>query len=172
MPNHLELGILPNHESKSFASLHLILKGQVIGDPHEECYIGTWGDSLKRIKERIELNFDLISNPEFTHKSDREIFELINKSNQLEEDFTEEFKQLNKLDESVFTYCSISIDETTDAYSIRMSGHEDQLKIFWCGWRDPCPIEHIDKLYSVSIPRESVLEVMDKCLSVIALDQK
>lgn len=150
-----------------FAYCHLVLGGQIIGDKEEVCYLNAWTYSLKFLKEQIKNNFNSICHPEFNGRTDRELFELIWKANQLEDDYELEFVHLPVLDNSVWSNCHISIDETTDAFLITMTELNGKIKFLWEGWRDPCPTDRIGKLFSVVVDRQFVIETMEKCLQTV-----
>ena len=154
-------------ENYRFAKLHLVFKGQVIGDPNESSLVGTWVAGLKRISKIIEVNFDKLSNAEFKNKTDYEVFELIYKSNQLEENYKGEYRYLNQLDNEVWQYCNISIDETTDAFQIVMTADGNNLKFLWKGLREPYNPEQIEMLNSVKIERDYVLKVIEECILTV-----
>lgn len=134
-----------------YAYCHLVLGGQIIGDKDELFFKKSWHYSLERIKERIRNNFSDISNNEFINRSDREIFELVWKANQLEEEYKPEYAYLPVLSNEVWSNCGLSIGETTDAYLMVMVGSGNDVKFTWEGWRAPCPEERTGKLFTVSI---------------------
>ena len=150
-----------------YAFCHLVLGGQIIGNPAESCSLNSWKYSLKLLKDRIKNDFESIAHLEFSNKSDRELFELIWKANQLEEEYKDEYKYLPVLDNQVWSSCHISIDETTDAYLITMTETEGKIKFLWEGWREPCPEDKIGKLFEVTVDRNIVIEAMENCLDKI-----
>lgn len=150
-----------------YAYCHLVLGGQIIGDPEESCYLGSWVHQLKMTQERIKDKTYAITHPAFHNKSDEDLFELIWKSNQLEENYKPAFSHLPVLENDVWVNCSLSIDETTDAYLITMTGENDKIKFLWEGWRDPCPQDKIGKLFGVKVSRDFVVDVLEKCLDLV-----
>lgn len=153
--------------SHYYAYCHLVLGGQIIGDPDESCYLGSWKHSLRLLKDRIKNNFSSISNTEFQNKNDREIFELIWKANQMEEDYKNEFAHLPVLNNKVWSNCSISLGETTDAYLITMTEDNGRIKFIWEGCRQPCTADKIGKLFSITVDRELVVKAIETCLDKI-----
>lgn len=149
-----------------FAYCHLVLGGQIIGDKEESCYLNSWKYSFKILKNRIKNNFNSISYPEFNNRNDRELFELVCNANH-QNQYTLEFSHLPVLDNEVWRNCNISIDETTDAFLIIMTEINGKIKFLWEGWREPCPAEKINKLYSIIVDRQFVIETMEKCLQSI-----
>ncbi|MCC6583622.1 MAG: hypothetical protein IT271_07965 [Chitinophagales bacterium] len=107
---------------------------------------------------------------EFNSRSDEEIFELIFKSNQLEEEFKPQYKYLPILENTIWQDCHISIDETTDAWQIAMIQEDKILKIMWKGWRKPCPKSKLNKHYSIVVERDFVINSINECL--LYLDEK
>jgi hypothetical protein len=150
-----------------YAYCHLVLGGQIIGEKKEPCYLNSWKYSLEIIKNRIKNDFDSICHPEFYNKSNNELFELICKINQLEEDYKSEYAHLPILDKKVWGNCVISIDETIDAFLITMMGLNGKIKFLWEGWREPCPKDKINILYSIDIDKEFVVETMERCLLTV-----
>ncbi|WKN41687.1 hypothetical protein [Tunicatimonas pelagia] len=113
-----------------------------------------------------------MKNDEFKNRSDEEVFELIWKANQLEDEFDPTFNHLPILDNSIWAACHISIDETTDAWLITMIEENDELKLIWKGWRNPCPEERIGKLYAVSIDKELAVKTIKECIDQIENDYR
>ena len=149
----------------NFAFCHLFLNGQIIGDQNEACYLVTWLSSMRNVKERIADNSKLLYHREFFNRNDQELFELILKSNELKKDFNIEYDYLPVLENEVWNNCHISIDETTDAYLIMMLEIDDKIKFLWKGWRQPCAIDKISRLYSVVIGKKVIIETIEKVLS-------
>lgn len=149
---------------------HLVLSGQIIGDVDEVCYLNSWKSSLEYLKDRIKYDFSSIGHTEFLNRSDREVFELIWKANQLEEEFKEEYNYLPVLNNEVWSNCRISIDETTDAYLLAMTEADGKIKFLWEGWGEPCPADRIGKLFSITLDKDFVAETMESCLATIESD--
>ena len=160
-------GYTDNSKKYFYANCHLVLGGQLIGDIKEMCYLNSWRHSLEKLNELIKNRFSSLSHPEFNNRSDKELFELIRKSNQPEHQYKKQYKYLPVLDNKVWVHCHLSLDETTDAFLILITEYEGKIKFLWEGWRKPCPREKIGKLYSVSIDREFVMETIEKCLNKI-----
>lgn len=150
---------------------HLVLGGQIIGDLQESCYLESWTNSIKNLKNRLLNNFVLISNSEFKNRNDKEIVELITKANQVQEDYKSDFYYLPILENSVWDNCHFNIDETTDAYILYMIESNGRIKFLWEGWREPCPKDRIDKLFSIVVDREFVVDSITKFLRKIESDR-
>ena len=163
---------LPIENNSDFAFCHLVFGGEIIGNENESCYLSTWKNSLKTIKDKIEDNPKSLFHEEFNNRSNRELFELIWKANQEEEDYNNEYSYLPVLDNEIWSNCHISIDETTDAYLIAMTEDNDEIKFLWEGWREPCPVEKIGKLFSINIDKNFVVETIEKCLMEIENNTK
>lgn len=167
---------LPGYKTKEhnyyFATLHFVFSGQIIGNPNEMCHLLSWLASVECLLKRIWVKSELLKIDEFKNRSDEEVFELIWKANQLEDEFDPKFKHLPVLDNSIWAACQIAIDETTDAWLITMVQDDDELKFIWKGWRDPCPEDRIGKLYFVSIDREFVIKTIEECIIQIEEDYK
>lgn len=144
-----------------FARLHFILGGQIIGDPNEECFLLSWIHSVEKIRDRILNHSERLKNCEFENRPDDEIFELIWKANGIN---NPKYSKLPMLNESVWSFCHVSVDETVDAWLISMIEDNGKIKFLWKGWREPCPIERIGKLYSVKVEKQFVVETIENCL--------
>jgi hypothetical protein len=154
-------GYKSEHRDFYYAHLHLILGGQIIGDSEEECFLLPWLASVKNINKKINNQFSRLENGEFLNRPDDEIFELIWKANGA---INLEYENLPVLDKSVWSYCHLSIDETTDAWLITMTEDKGNIKFIWKGWREPCPIERIGKLFSVTVERKYVIDTIEDCI--------
>ena len=157
-----------NDNTWYYAFLHLQLNGQLIGDPDETCSVNTWLHSIELFLKRIRDN-NLVHS-EFLNKTDDELFELIWKANQFEEDFNSKYSYLPQLDNSVWSKCSFGIDETTDAYLITTTEIENKIKFMWQGWRHPCPANLIDKLFSLTLDKEVVIKTLMDCIKYVSAD--
>lgn len=166
-------GYIPEkHPDWIYGYLHFVLNGQVIGDRDEFCSTETWLWSLKLILKRMLMNPDEFKHPEFQDRKDEEIFELIWKANQSENEFEKDFLHLPKLENGLWSSCHISLDETTDAYLITLTEHEEKLKFIWKGWRQPCPPEEIGKLYSCEVSKQIFLDTCLECIAFVEADYK
>lgn len=101
---------------EKYAFCHLVVKNVIIGDPDEECYLSTWYAQLKRNRTFIWDNKNNLYPETFVNLTDREIFEIIIKSNEPEEDFDNNFRYLPQLKTEVWRHHTFHLDETTDAY--------------------------------------------------------
>jgi hypothetical protein len=160
-------GYTDKDKKNFYAYCHLVLGGQIIGEPNESCFLNSWKDSLEGLKDIISNSFDSLSHPEFRNRSDKELFELIWKANQLEDEYKIEYMHLPVLDNKIWHNCHLSIDETTDAFLITVTEQNGEIKFLWKGWREPCPPDRLNKLYSLTVDRNFVIDTMEKCLKKI-----
>lgn len=128
----------PKKESSEyvFAYCHLILAERVIGNPDEFCFLNGWIYSLELEERKIKQNQGKLWHPQFDGLTHREIFEIIQKSNQLEE----EFKYLPVIaDYQLWQKHIFLLDETIDGYIITVIEEGRQLKFMWVsrGWYEP-----------------------------------
>jgi hypothetical protein len=169
--NTFAIRYVPGYTNKDsghyYAFCHLVLGGQIIGNPDESCFLSSWKYSLQLLKDQIKNDFYSIAHSEFSNRSDKELFELVWKANQLEEEYKPEYKYLPVLDSKVWSNCHISIDETTDAFFISMTELTGRIKFIWEGWREPCPAYRIGKMFSITVDRNLVIEAMESCLEKI-----
>lgn len=137
-PNDFAIRYVPGYRTGEwrYAWLHLVIRGEVIGDPSEECVVGTWLNSISHVLERVEDAAKRLSHPAFAGYRDDELFAMIWRSNGAVDPA---YGYLPTLPGSVWTNCSISIDETTDAWLIAFVFVEGNLKFLWKGVRPPCP---------------------------------
>ncbi len=115
-------------EPYAFPYCHLILRNQFIGFPDQNCYLGVWAPSLLSLKNKIALKKGSLREPEFEGLSDLEIFELIEKSNQSEEQFQKQYLYLPKLSGDVWCKYRLDMDETIDGFEVLILEEQDQLK--------------------------------------------
>ena len=115
------------NSSAKMAMCHLIINDQLIGNPNEECYLPTWLFSLTDRRNRIDQRRSYLFPKEFEELTDREIFELSLKSNQLEEEFHKDFLYLPKLNEEFWYDHHFTMDETIDGYSIFFYVRNDRI---------------------------------------------
>ena len=109
------------------AICHLIISNNLIGQPDEECYLPTWIFSLTNRCNRIVDTKHLLFPKEFNGLSDREIFEIILKANQLEDEFHSDFLYLPQLDNKFWSDHLFSLDETIDDYLIYFYVKDNQI---------------------------------------------
>jgi hypothetical protein len=154
-------------EADRYAYLHLILGNKFIGAKDEYSLIGTWVLMMKHLKESIQKNWVNLEHPIFKSLSDKEIFELVSKANQLEDEFNPLYEYLPHFESEFWGRHFVSLDETIDAYLIVVIRKGVNLKYIWEGWRSPCPPEQINKTYSVEVPLNFFNSTVDDCLSFI-----
>lgn len=100
------------------AICHLIIGNNLIGQADEECYLPTWLFSLTDRRNRIADTKHLLFPKEFLNLSDREIFEIVLKANQFEDEFHPDFLYLPQLDNKFWNDHQFTLDETIDGYLI------------------------------------------------------
>lgn len=104
--------------SAKMAICHMIINNQLIGNPIEVCYLPTWLFNLTDRRNWIDQRRNDLFPKEFEELTDREIFEIILKSNQLEEEFHTDFLYLPQLNNEIWNAHHFTIDETIDRYLI------------------------------------------------------
>jgi hypothetical protein len=159
-----------NNRNWTYCFLNLKLGGHIIGDKDESSVSGVWIGGLERILNKLQLNFDGFKDKEFTNRPDEELFELVWKSNQLESKFDPRFLHLPQLDNSIWNYCSVRLDETIDQYLIAMIGLDDKIKFIWKGLQAPCPVDKIGKLFSVTVDKLLVEKTLSDCIKYVEAD--
>jgi hypothetical protein len=114
-------------QTDKMAICHLIISNNLIGQPDEECYLPTWIFSLTNRCNRIVDTKHLLFPKEFNGLSDREIFEIILKANQLEDEFHSDFLYLPQLDNKFWSDHLFALDETIDGYLIYFYVKDNQI---------------------------------------------
>ncbi|MES2679406.1 MAG: Imm42 family immunity protein [Bacteroidota bacterium] len=154
-----------------YAFLHFVLGGHVIGDIEESCAVEkSWLPSLELVKNNlIQNNY---RHPEFANRTNDELFELVYKANQSESEFKSEYKHLPQLDSDVWSICCLRMDETTDAYLSALVEADNKLKFIWEGWRAPCPVDEINKRFSITVDKNFVIKTINECISYVVNDYK
>lgn len=105
-------------QSDKYAICHLVINNVIIGTPTEECYLPTWFSQLLRNRDFIKENKKDLYQKDFISLTDREIFEIIIKSNETENEFDEKYLYLPQLDSTVWHRHIFFLDETIDAFII------------------------------------------------------
>jgi hypothetical protein len=175
-PNTFAIRYVPGYTTKGnkncYACCHLVFNGQIMGSKTEYCFLSSWLSYVEQLKDLLKNDFDSLRNDAFESRSDREIFELIYKANQLPDRYSKRYEHLPVLDNKVWANCSISIDETIDAFLIAWAEVAGNVKFLWKGLQQPCPPERIGKFFSIAVPRDFVIETMENCLRTISLEMK
>jgi hypothetical protein len=97
------------------AVCQLVIGGKLITGTGQTCFLPTWLFNLTDHKNRIADARDHLFPKEFEGKTNREIFELISKSNQTEEEFNPDFLYLPQLDRDIHVRHSFIIDPALGA---------------------------------------------------------
>lgn len=148
-----------------YAHLHLILGNNVIGDLEESCATEkSWIGGLKFLKDDLINKVENFKRPEFQNLSIDELFEIVDKANQFESDYKEEFKHLPVLSESVWDTCCINLDETMDEYLMMLVQVDDDLIFIW--------EKQKGKRNSVKVNKEIVLQTIKECIEYVENDYK
>lgn len=163
---------ISNNHTWIYCDLHLILGGRVIADKYGQSVAGVWIGGIERIRYKIDSIPNYLEHGDFKDRSDPEIFELVWKSNQLESHFNPVFSDLPQLDNSVWKNCSVHLDDSTDQYLIAMIGIGDKIKFMWKGLQDPCPIDEIGQLFTVTVDKEFVKKTISECIDYVVNDYK
>jgi hypothetical protein len=141
---------------------HFILNNQLIGQKGECCFLGTWASSLLSLRDKISQKTGCLTEPEFKELSDLEVFEMIEKSNQLEDEYKSEYLYLPKLPDDIWYKYNVRIDETIDRFSVKIIESNGLLKFLW---RD-CTIGD-ENLGIASTSHAHFIQVIDKCLDCL-----
>jgi hypothetical protein len=158
--------------NRELAQLHLIIDNQIIGDPEEVCLVATWIASMEGNLHTIENHSEKLYHPEFENRTEQEIFELIYKSNQLEEEYKVEFEYLPVLPETIWQHCNFTIDETIDAYQIAMICKDEHITFIWKNLEEASFKTKNHQLHSKSIEKSQLIATIKNCLVHLKKDFK
>lgn len=145
------------------ACCHLVLGGQIIGNPDEPCHISTWINALNYHREFLQRGLVSLSNGTFTNRSDEEIFHLIWTHNEPDGRFSPTFQAI--LDNDPWENCRFYLDETTSAYIMAMAECDGVVKFLWQDY----PAQE-GELSSVNVDKWFVVETMEKALNRLQTD--
>jgi hypothetical protein len=109
------------------ACCHLVLGGQIIGNPNEPCFIGTWLKTIEYQKEYLEKGFLSLKSGAFEIRSDEELYNLIWQANK----YTEEFDPAIADDFWPLKRCQLNLDETTEGYWLAGTECDGFFKFIW-----------------------------------------
>lgn len=144
-----------------FAYCHLILGEHFIGSKDETCLLGTWTFMLESFQSHVNANKGNMFHPLFKGLTDREVFELIRKSNQLEEEFDPAFSYLPaQPGGELWLKHFLNLDETIDAYYIVVIESEGKMKFIWEASNSP-------ELFSVVVNYETFNSTVDSCMDYL-----
>ena len=118
-------------EKNSYAYLNISLGGQIIGNPNEAVFVPTWTRSLKEIPNQIQKSMTVLDWEFIKELSTIEQFEILNKSNQLVQEYSIQYQHLRVLDHSYWVNARLQFDETIDNYSIFMIPYNENIKFIW-----------------------------------------
>jgi hypothetical protein len=104
--------------TNKMAICHLVIGNTVLGELDEECYLPTWFFNITCVRDLFKECRNQLYPSEFDNVSDREIFELIMKSNQLDNEFDINYSYLPQLDNNVWKKHFLTLDETIDGFCI------------------------------------------------------
>ena len=157
----------PSETSENHGNCNLILGGQLIGNKYEFCYLVIWKIKIEMLIDKIKNYSNYLYHKEFNNRTNREIFELILKSDTEFSEDNVEFDYLPTLEYKIWHYCHLSIDETTSSYSIVTIDDSDKIKFMWEGFFEPCPIENIGELYHIAVEKQMLIDTLEKFLKEI-----
>jgi hypothetical protein len=129
-------GYYPYFVSDRMALCHFVINNIIIGDPEEECHLPDWYEYLVNARNFIEANQRRLYRKEFSRLSDREIYELVIKTNQRESFYNKHFLYLPKLDYGVWQKHLLRMDDTLDACIICFYIKNDMIHFIADKWWD------------------------------------
>jgi hypothetical protein len=151
---------------------HFVFGGQLIGIEDENCYLSTWKYAFEWYTDLIKYDFEKLSSPIFTDRTDEELWDLMGLSYKLSREMpfkknsrTALFLENNDRTalESIADRCSLSIDETTDRFVLYLMSMGDDIKFIWKKHRGR-------KVRSITVRRDFVVETMEACIRQIETD--
>jgi len=152
------------------AICHFIIDNVVIGDSGEECFLPTWFFQVTRIRDFFQANLDSLYLSDFDELSDREIYEIIIKSNQLENEFDNNYLHLAQLDNIVWQRHYLTIDETINGFCICYFIKNQQIRfIIEKIWPQPVNNEQRIFLYK-SIDVDFFIKTINECVEFLEIN--
>jgi Immunity protein 42 len=145
----------------AFPYCHFILNNELVGYEDEGCFLSIWAGSLLYLKQHVEKKETCLREPEFKGLSDIEILELIEKANQFEEEYENEYLYLPKLKSEVWNKYRVDMDETIDGFSIILIEENDALKFIF---RDN---KHKSKINTAVTTHQHFYKTVDECLDFL-----
>lgn len=100
------------------AFCHLVVGNKLLGNPEEPCYLPTWLYRINDIRNELYSKRHLLFPIIFEGLTDREIFEMISRANQDEEEFDPDFHYLPQPENELWSMHRFALDETTDNYRV------------------------------------------------------
>ena len=157
-------------DTEPYAFCHLCIGGALIGDPEEICYLPTWVVMLRSMRQKIDDQRAGNFLAAFQSLTDREIFELILKSNQLEDEFGPAYDYLPQLSSDVWFQHIFLLDETIDRYIICYYIKDNQLTFLWEDrWANPDPLPAQNQLCTHTVPLALFLQAVDDVLHFLTM---
>jgi hypothetical protein len=155
-----------NSEGAVLIYCHLMLKGNLIGDPNEWNILGNCFCDLLDLRNKVQKNQGQFRDSIFDGLNDYEIMELIYKSNQLEEEYNPAFSHLPVLKSNELWYNhTFMLAESIDQYKLVVFEEEGKLKFVWHK-REDRNIQ-LENLNTVYVEYDLFYSVIDKFLQFL-----
>jgi hypothetical protein len=148
-------------EKVAFPYCHFVFQNQIIGFENERCYLGVWAPSLYNLRNKIVLKRGCLREPAFEGLSDIELFELIEKCNQQEDEFKREYLYLPQLQDDVWCKYRLDMDHTIDSFGVLILEEQEQLKFLWRNNKRE------GDLGTLRISHAQFLETVNECLEFL-----
>lgn len=165
--NEFKICYIPNCKTSNdrfrFASIHMKLDQDLIGDSRENSLVLTWISKVEQLLVKLKNNFKTLSHKEFKGRTNQELFYLLMKSNQLEEEYESAYQYLPALSNDVWKNCHVHIDETMDAYLIFTVACGKKIKFIWKRESESFPSKETE-VKSVEVDRNYVINTLNECL--------
>lgn len=151
------------------AICHLIVGDMVLGEADEACFLPTWFFQITRIRDFFKANRHSLFPAEFKNLSDREIFEIILKSNQLEAEFDNNYLYLPQLNNILWQRHYLTIDETIDGFCICYFIKQNEIRFavekVW-----PQPEDEGDRIFLCkSVEVDFFIKTIDEAIEFLGL---
>lgn len=142
---------------------HLVLGNELIGNAEECDLLELCAMHLYDLRELIDEGKGSLTHPLFQTLNDREILELIYKSNQLEEEFNPAFSYLPALEEeSLLSRHTFMLAESLDQHYLVLIEQDEKLKFIWSRERNT-----ESTVRSVECDRRTIVDAISSCLEYL-----
>lgn len=151
------------------ALCHMIIDNIVIGNPDEECHLPSWYKHIVEARDFIKANKDDLYRREFDRLTDREIYELILKTNQRQNLFDKNYLYLPQLSHGLWQRHLFRMDETIDAYIICFYIKAGQITFIADKWWIQGHGRNKKRFIFKTVPLASFLKTLDDTIYFLEL---
>ncbi len=145
----------------------MTIDNTVIGDPQEKCYLPTWFFQITKIRDFIKENSADLYIHDFDNLTSREIFELVVKANQIDEEFDSKFLYLPQLENEVWQRHYLTLDETINDFEICYYITNNEIKFIIKKWKPEEPDEERSEFLLKSVDVNNFFSTLDETIDFL-----